>query len=282
MKINEKTKIILRLHKTDNNRGLAIYNPFFEQSDINAIYVLRFNETPKPLVEGMRLLNIDGAIPAGFEKDPNFIDLLDGLTPEAEKIGRVGVVFHENGKLIGHYQGGIGLYNSITSKYGELSDKKIVLLGAGTVARGFLLEIEKRNIDCQITLINRTKDRAENVKTEFDNLDIDINDFEELLDLDGDVFIDTTDVGSPWNKGDDIKYTKEFVSNFKFIADVTFVPIEPPLIQMANASGIDNAPGHRMFLYQAEECMKRILGEQEYDLGLYSKLMLKDFKVNWS
>lgn len=282
MRIDENTKVILRLHKKANNRALNIYNPFFEKSGINAIYLLRYNENPKKLVEGMRLLGVEGAIPAGFERDEEFVKLLDNLTPEAKAINRVAVVFNKDGKLVGHYQGGIGLYNSITSKFGSLGGKNIVILGAGAVARGLLLEIKKASIAPKIILINRTETKAELVKKEYSELNIQLAPFGSLFDQSGDVFVDATDIGSPWNKGDELSYTEKFVKGFKFIADVTFVPIEPQLIATANKLGVDNAPGHRMFLYQAEECMKSILGNQSYDLKMFEKIMLADFKTNWN
>lgn len=282
MHIDENTKIILRLHKQANNRGLNIYNPFFFQSGINAVYLLRHNPDPKPLLAGMRNLAIAGAIPAGFEKDASFLNLLDDITEEARLINRVGVVFNNNGKLTGHYQGGIGLYNSIVTKYGSLDDKKIVILGAGTVAKGLLLEIKKQTIKPKITLVNRTIENAEALAETFSELVISVQPFSELTNQQGDLFVDTTDIGSPWNKGEEFTYTHDFVKNFSFVADVTFVPTSPQLIQVAQEAGIATAPGHRMFLYQAEECMKRILGEQDYDLALYEKLMLADFEINWS
>lgn len=74
MKIDESTKILARLHHSPNNRGLSIYNPYFQQKGENAIYILFHNKDPKPLLEGLKNLNISGAIPAGFEKDPELVN----------------------------------------------------------------------------------------------------------------------------------------------------------------------------------------------------------------
>lgn len=282
MLIDENTKVILRLHREANNRGLNIYNPFFQQSGLNAIYLLRHNPSPRSLVDGMRNLNITGAIPAGFEKSSDFVDLLDDLTPEAEHLGRVGLVKNVNGKLLGHYQGGIGLYNSIITRFGALTDQRIVLFGAGTVARGLLFQIRKHGVDCKVTLVNRNTERLEQLASEFSDIVVEARGITELAGLVGDVFIDTTDIGSPWNKGDNYEYTEEFVGGFKFVADVTFVPKMPQLIETAKKKGLKNAPGHRMFLYQAQECLRFMLGERDYDLDLFEEIMLKDFEVNWS
>ena len=52
MKIDENTKIIGRFHTKPSPRGLNIYNPFFEEAGINAVYLLFYNPDPKILVEG--------------------------------------------------------------------------------------------------------------------------------------------------------------------------------------------------------------------------------------
>lgn len=280
MFINENTRVMLRLHKEPNNRGLQIYNPYFLKAGHNAVYLLVYNKNPRPLVEGLRNLNFAGGISAGFEKDPDFIELLDELSDVSQKLSRVGIVVNQNGRLKGHYQGGQGLYQSITTKYGKFKNKKVVILGAGTVARAFLLEMQSKKDIPNIVIVNRTIKNAEKLSKEFDFIKT-VKPMSELQKEEGDVFVDTTDIGSPWNKGEDYIYPEKFINGFSFIADVTFVPIEPQLIKMARKTHVDYAPGYRMFLYQAKICLKLILGINP-DLKLLEKLMLKDFKVNWS
>ena len=280
MQINELTKVMLRLHIEANNRGLQIYNPYFEQVGFNAVYLLVHNPDPKPLVQGLRNLNFSGAIPAGFEKSPEFADLLDELTDVSKVIGKVGIVFNKNGKLIGHYQGGQGLYASITSKYGKLTGKELVILGSGTVAKGLLLEMQMQNDLPKVLLVNRTLENAKKLASEFNFVESIVS-LDDLHHQKGDVFVDTTDIGSPWNKGNEYKYSEEFVKKFKFVADVTFVPLEPQLIKIAKKIGVDCAPGYMMFMHQANICTKMIL-DHELDFSIYEKIMLKDFADNWS
>jgi shikimate dehydrogenase len=279
MKIDEKTLVMLRLHRQTNTRGLQIYNPYFQEVGLNAVYILAHNPDPKPLLEGLRDLNFAGAICAGFETDTSFAKLLDELSTTSQAIGKVGIVINDNGKLRGHYQGGQGLYQSIVSKYGKLSGKKIVMLGAGGVAEGLLLEMQNQQDMPEITIVNRTLAKAENLATKY-NLNQALP-FSELESTSGDVFINMTGIGSPWNNGEDYVFKPEFIQKFNFIGDVTFVPIEPQLIKVAKEVGVDYAPGHRMFLYQAGVCLKEILGH-EIVLPTYEKLMLKDFETNWS
>jgi shikimate dehydrogenase len=280
MLINENTKVMLRLHTEANTRGLQIYNPYFEKVGLNAVYLLTHNKDFNKLIQGIKNLNFAGAISAGFEKDHKFAESLDELTDEAQFTGRVGILVNRNGKLIGHYQGGQGLYASIVAQYGELKDKKMVLLGAGTVAKALLYEMRKKDDIADVTVINRTLKNAEILANEFSFVN-NVSPLNELENQQANVFVDTTDIGSPWNSGDDYLFTEKFVKRFDFVADVTFVPTEPQLIKVAKEAGVNYSPGYKMFMHQANICTEMILGHKlEFDI--YEKLMLEDFSVNWS
>lgn len=136
------------------------------------------------------------------------------------------------------------------------------------------------DIPGSVTIINRDTSKAEALAGRFAFVK-NTAPFTTLSSQQGDVFIDTTDIGSPWNKGEDHVYTPEFVKQFSFIGDVTFVPVEPQLIKAAQEAGVPYAPGHRMFMYQAKVCLERIL-DHTPELTVFEGLMLKDFEVNWS
>lgn len=270
-----------RIHPEVNNRGLTIYNPYFEATKINAVYLLFHNPEPKLLLDGIRKLNINGAIAAGFEKKEGLLNLVDELTPLSQKLRRVGIIINDNGKLIGHYQGGYGLVESIRSKIG-IENKKIVIMGAGVVTRGFLWQLLEDGIKLSsVEIYNRTVANAEKVATEFNDLNIKVGKLDELKNSPGDIFINATDIGSPWNDGEDYVFSEEFVKKFKLIADVTFVPLKPQLIEVAEKAGVPNSPGWRMFLYQGQMCLEKIL-KIKVDLTILGKLIQKDFKTNWS
>jgi len=77
--------VMARFHREPNNRGMSIYNPYFEETGENAVYVLFHHPDPTPLMTGLRSLNLAGAIPAGFEKDPKLVELVDELGPIAKR-----------------------------------------------------------------------------------------------------------------------------------------------------------------------------------------------------
>lgn len=282
MIINENTKVMARLHPACNNRGLNIYNPYFQSAGVNAVYLLFHNEDPKVLIDGIRALNLPGAVIAGsFEGDPRIPSLIDELNPISKKINRVGVLVNRAGKIWGVYQGAFGLDESI-KRLTDYRDKKVVILGAGTVVRGLLslMEINKYKAKV-IEIYNRTPSKAEAIGREFSF----VNRVGSMKDMElmarGDIFINATYLGSPWNKGENYVFTEDFINRFKYVVDVTFVPLKPQLVQTAEKLGKVVSPGYKMFLYQGKYALENILNIDVNEKLLEEK-MVEDFKVNWS
>ncbi len=280
--INENTKVIARFYPTANNRGLSIYNPYFQAAGINAVYLLFHNSDPRILIDGMRNLNLAGAIIAGsFERDPRIPKLIDELHPLSKKVSRVGMLVNNNGKIYGIYQGAFGLEESIR-RLTTYIDKKIVILGSGTVVRGLLSLMELNNTrPREIEIYNRTIEHAEDIAKEFPFVSRVGGMVDMATRASGDIFINATHIGSPYNKGQDYKFGEQFISGFDYIIDVTFVPLRPQLIQTAEKLGKKVSPGHRMFLYQGKFALEKILGV-EIDEDLLSIKMISDFETNWS
>jgi shikimate 5-dehydrogenase len=279
LNIDENTRLMARLHHSLNGRGISIYNPYFQEMGVNAVYLLFYNQNPKPLFESLRKLNMAGAIPAGFEKDPRIIKYMDELGPVSKKIGRIAVVRQRRGKLTGYYQGGYGIAESVR-RMTKFKNKKLVILGAGVVVRGLLalFEIEKDKPK-EIEIYNRTLENAERVAKEFSFVDK-IGTIKDMESSNGDIFINATDIGIPWNKGKDYKFKKEFISGFSYIADTTFVPLKPQLIKVSEKLGKKVSPGWKMFLYQGKMCLEKIL-DIKVNEKILAKYIVKDFKTNW-
>lgn len=279
LRIDENTKLMARLHHSLSGRGMSIYNPYFQETGVNAVYLLFYNKNPKPLFEGLRKLNIAGAIPAGFEKDPKIINYVDNLGPIAKKIGRIAVVRQRKGKLIGYYQGAYGLTESVR-RMTKFKNKKLVVLGTGVVVRGLmaLFEIEKDK-PREIEIYNRTLKNAEIVAKEFPFVNK-VGSMKDMEDSNGDIFVNATDIGIPWNKGEDYKFKKKFVSGFDYIADSTFVPLRPQLVRVAESLGKKVSPGWKMFLYQGKMCLEKVL-DLKVNEKILAKYIVKDFKYNW-
>lgn len=281
MKIDENTKVIARFHPKINNRGLNIYNPYFQAARVNAVYLLFHNENPKVLIDGLKKLNLAGAINAGFENDPRILNLVDELHPISNRIKGVGLIVNRDGKLFGMSQAALGLAESI-SRLTTYGNKKLVILGAGHVVKGLLIHMEMNKSEPkELEIYNRTLSKAQNLKSEF-NFVHRIGGMTDLVNsASGDIFVNATGIGSPWNKGDDFIFPEELINRFKYIVDVTFVPLKSQLIRAAEKLGKNTSPGHRMFLYQGKICLEQILGIKVNE-EILSEKMLADFEKNWS
>ena len=263
--VDGNTKIIGRFHTKPNARGLNIYNPFFQTNGINALYLLFHNPSCRPLVSGLRELNLSGAITSGFELDPLLPELLDKLDKSATTAGKVGIITNKAGVLTGFYRGGSALLKSVTKKI-NLGGKKIVILGAGIVVKSFLAEINELPVAQQpesIELYNRTQANADNLATNY-KLIKKTSVLASIGQSYGDILINISKIGS---QADDIFFTDELVKRFTFISDVTFETENTNLISLAKKFDKQYSTGWDMFTYYGVECFRDIL-EIEIDPGL--------------
>ncbi len=107
---------------------------------------------------GLRALGFKGAnftIPHKVAVIP----LLDELSPAAEMMGAVNCVNRVGDKLVGENTDGKGFVQSLR-EFGELTGKRVVVLGAGGAARAIAVELGLSGVG-EITIVNRSAIRGE-------------------------------------------------------------------------------------------------------------------------
>ena len=102
----------------------------------------------------------------------------------------------------------------------------------------------------EIILSNRTKAKAENIKTLFN--DLTIVDWGEVPDFD--LVINATSLGL--NKEDKINLDFSKVKKDKFFYDVIYNPEETNFLKVAKKHGNQTENGKKMFIYQAAAAFK--------------------------
>lgn len=265
MQINESTKIFGRFHKAASARGLNIYNPFFEEQNLNSLYVLFQNENPLALVEGMRNLNLAGAITAGFESDKVLPTLLDDLDDISRFVNRVGFITNENGTLVGRSQGGKGMLRNVLHTT-DLAGKKMTLVGAGTIAKGMLFMIEKENINTEIVIYNRTLENAQLLKDRFAFVR-EVKPLSELSDAVGDVLVNVSDIGGSVT---DVQFPESTILNHTSVVDITFEVENTPLVETARRLGKNVGTGWDMFAFQMQVIVEEFF-KQKFDFESIKK-----------
>ena len=256
MVIDQETKLIVRMHTNKNGTGLNIYNPYFQDQKLNVVYLLFQNKNPKPLVEGIRTLGITGAITAGFEHDPMLHKLVDRRTKAVEISERVALIANTKGTLKAHFQAGEGLLAAILEKTSTKS-KKIVIVGAGTVAKTFILALNesKKHKPKEIFIYNRTLVNAGKVKRQFKSV-TEIDTLTGLEEVSGDILINASRIGSAVP---DEYFNRKLVTGFSTVVDVTFGNENTNLIKLAKKEKKTVVSGWDMFTHQAAVVLKYLL-----------------------
>ena len=127
-----------------------------------------------------------------------------------------------------------------------ISNKKIFVLGAGGVAPSIIYSLKKMKVS-KITLSNRTKEKAQNLKNLFK--DIEIIDWGETIDFD--MIINATSVGLKNEDGLNFDYSVNGPN--KFFYDVIYNPKQTIFLKRAKMFGNQTENGKMMFIYQAHQ-----------------------------
>ena len=202
----------------------------------------------KGIIAKIRNKEIHGMnVTVPFKKD--IIPFLDKLSPEAEETKSVNTIYLKNDKVVGHNTDIGGFERAIKITGYRFLNKKILILGAGGVVPSIICSLNKMKVS-KIMISNRTKKKAEDLKTTFKNLTI--VDWGKVPEFD--MIINATSVGL--KNGDDLNLNFSELDNNKFYYDVIYNPKETNFLRDARMRGNKTINGQMMFLVQAREAFR--------------------------
>ncbi len=222
-----------------------LHNYWLKDNNIDANYDKRKIDEHelKIIIKEIKEKKINGInVTVPFKK--KIIPYLDELSSEAQETQSVNTIYLDKDKLIGHNTDIDGFKRSIIESNFNVSGKKIFILGAGGVVSSIIYTLNKLGAS-EIFLSNRTKEKAENLKTVFKNLKIKI--WGEIPDFD--IIINATSVGL--KKEDRLNLDFSNVGNNKFFYDVIYNPKETNFLKTGKNLGNKTENGKMMFIYQA-------------------------------
>ena len=226
-----------------------LHNYWLKQNNIDARYdKIKLEEDGiKGIIKDLKNQKITGCnITVPFKT--KVIPFLDSLSTEAEKTQSVNTIIFKEGNLIGHNTDIVGFDKAIKTLNFKIKDKKILILGAGGVVPSIVFALKKMNV-LKITISNRTKRKAEDLKLRFN--DLNILDWGNLVDFD--LIINATSLGLN-NESMNLDFSK--FGNNKLFYDVIYNPIETNFLKDAKKLGNKTENGKLMFIYQALEAFK--------------------------
>ena len=174
------------------------------------------------------------------------IPFLDELSPEANETQSVNTIYLNNKKIIGHNTDIAGFELALKySKY-DVTNKEILILGAGGVVPSIIFSLKKLKAS-RIIISNRTRQKAENLKILFK--DLDIVEWGEIPNFD--MIINATSIGL--KNEDEIKLDYSKLESNKFFYDIIYNPRETIFLKRAKLFGNRAVNGKMMFIYQAHQ-----------------------------
>ena len=227
-----------------------LHNYWIKQNNLDAVYdKMRLNEGDiKGIINEVKNGKIDGInVTVPFKK--SVIPFLDELTPLADEAQSVNTIFKMNNKLVGDNTDIQGFEYSLKHSNYDVENKKIFILGAGGVVPSIILVLKKLNVS-KIYLSNRTKHKAENLKTIYSGLKI--LDWGQSPDFD--MIINATSLGL--KNDDQIKLDYADIGPNKLFYDVIYNPGQTNFLLKAKQFGNQIENGKMMFIYQAQLAFK--------------------------
>jgi len=226
-----------------------LHNHWLKKNNIDAIYDKKKidEKNLQSIISEVKEKKINGInVTVPFKK--LVIPYLDKLSQEAEQTQSVNTIILNNDNLVGHNTDIAGFTKAIKNLNFNIKGKKILILGAGGVVPSIIFALNKMNVS-KIIISNRTKEKAEDLKSHFHNLKVldwgDINDF--------DVIINATSLGL--NK-ESINLDFSKFANNKLFYDVIYNPEETNFLKEGKKLGNRTENGKLMFIYQAFEAFK--------------------------
>ena len=227
-----------------------LHNNWIKENQIDAIYEKKqLDESDiKEIINDIKKDKLHGInVTVPFKK--SVIPFLDELTSLAKQAQSVNTIFKKDNKIIGENTDIGGFENSLKNINYSTKNKKVFIMGAGGVAPSIIVALKRLNA-AKIILSNRTKEKAEDLKKIYSNLEI--IDWGETPEFD--MVINATSLGL--KKSDEIKINFNNVEPNKLFYDVIYNPPETNFLIKAKQFGNQIENGKMMFIYQAQLAFK--------------------------
>ena len=227
-----------------------LHNYWIKKNNINAIYEKKKIDKAdiKKVILDVRNEKIHGInVTVPFKK--LVIPFIDELTPLANITQSVNTVYKKENLIIGDNTDVGGFELSIKKLDYDLKNKKVFILGAGGVVPSIILALKKMGAS-KIIISNRTKEKAEDLKNFFHELEV--IDWGETPTFD--MVINATSIGL--KNEDGIKLDYSGIGHDKFFYDVIYNPKETNFLKIGKKLGNQTENGKKMFIYQAAEAFK--------------------------
>ncbi|MGN0168916.1 MAG: shikimate dehydrogenase [Acetatifactor sp.] len=258
MKINGYTRTCgLIGNPVEHTMSPAIHNTLAQELGENLVYVPFHVQTGyvKEAVEGAYALNLLGCnvtVPYKSEVIPHLKEM-DAL---AERIGAVNTLVRTEGGFKGYNTDMPGLYRAMCEDGVKIAGEKVLILGAGGVARAVAMLLADKNA-AEIIIFNRTVEKAQKIADEVNSYlgrkivrALAIDAYRDLPEEEGYLAIQATNVGMFPNTESAVIEDDGFYRKVHTGYDLIFNPAETKFMKLTRKGGGKAFNGLKMLLYQ--------------------------------
>ena len=243
-----------------HSKSPQLFNAAFRANGLDAFYTRIRPKSTRDILQIIRTLSLLGAnITAPYKEE--ILQYVDSVSDEARAIGAVNTLVCSNGNISAHNTDHAGVVNSLIEAGVDLPNARCLVIGAGGAARAAIYGLTKTK--AQVWVCNRTKEKAQALKGDFEFNLLDWNNFPSEMQFD--VVISTL---LP-------EATIPFISNIKYdvLLDASY---KPSLIsRISQQHGINVISGQRWLLYQAAEAYRLFTGE-----SINPKIMEEGYSIS--
>ncbi len=272
-KINGSTQILGIIGKpVKHTLSPLIHNFLAESMGHNMVYVpFEVNDNVQAAVQGAYALGIKGLnVTVPYKSE--VLKALSEVDIPARYIGAVNTLVRTAKGYKGYNTDIIGLKRELTDEGIPIRGQKIIVLGAGGVARAVAFLCAKEGAK-EINILNRSVEKAKALASDINSSMLKQEGYTKGLSLSeygslhGDDYLafQCTSVGlSPY---DDEAVTEEFefYQKLKYAVDLIYTPPVTKFMQLAAQAGCQVTNGMKMLLYQAIAAYELWTGEKIED-----------------
>ena len=242
-------------HPVEHSMSPTMWNPALQEFGLDYAYVA-FDVHPEGLekaINGMRVLGIKGMNVTIPHKE-KVIQYLDEIDPIAQKMGAVNTIKNDDGVLKARNTDAGGAKKSLIDAGCEISEKNILFLGSGGVARSvaYILSEEANKIVLtdivEKTALTVAKEIKENMGANIEGKLSNVTIIKEEIKK-ADILINATPLGMH-PKVDASPISKELLHEDLFVFDVIYNPLQTKLMKEAAEIGCKTLGGLDMLVNQ--------------------------------
>ena len=247
MKISAKTRLLAVVgNPIRHSLSPKIHNYLCEKLELDYVYTAFESDSMLNVLSAMRNLNICGLnVTSPFKYDA--LKLVDVVSDSAKLAGSVNTIVNDNGILTGDSTDGEGLFLSMKKAGINITDKKILILGAGGAAKPICVMLKQKGA-CEITILNRTVEKArilaedlnKNLKTEI------FSQYHNKKKFD--IIINTTSVGMGTNENP--LPDASLLDGAEAAVDIIYHPKKTEFLKSCENKGLTILNGIGMLVYQ--------------------------------